>query len=45
MGPAAKREQMAIDAPYGVNNDLPGLGALLDEGVREAVRGKFVMNW
>ena len=31
VGPAAKREQMVIDALYGVNEDLPGLEALLDE--------------
>ena len=31
LGPAAKREQMVVDALYGVNEDLPGLETLLDE--------------
>ena len=31
VGPMARREQMVIDALYGVNEDMPGLEALLDE--------------
>ena len=40
LGPAAKREQMVVDALYGVNEDLPGLETLLDEEgrIREAAR-------
>jgi hypothetical protein len=40
MGPAARREQMVIDALYGVDEDMPGLEALLDEEnkIREAVK-------
>jgi hypothetical protein len=36
--PAAKREQMVIDALYGVDEDMPGLETLLDEEakIREA---------
>jgi hypothetical protein len=38
--PAVKREQMVIDALYGVNEDMPGLETLLDEEgrIREAVK-------
>ena len=31
VGPTAKREQMVVDALYGVDEDMPGLEALLDE--------------
>jgi len=31
VGPAAKREQMVVDALYGVDEDMPGLETLLDE--------------
>ena len=31
VGPTARREQMVIDALYGVNEDMPGLEAVLDE--------------
>jgi len=37
-GPTAKREQMVIDALYGVDEGMPGLESLLDEEgkIREA---------
>jgi len=40
LGPAAKREQMVIDALYGVDEGMPGLETLLDEEgrVREAAK-------
>lgn len=39
-GPAAKREQMVIDALYGVDEDMPGLESLLDEeeNIRKAYK-------
>lgn len=33
-GPAARREQMVIDALYGVDGDMPGLDTLLEEESR-----------
>ena len=40
VGPAAKREQMVIDALYGVDEGMPGLESLLDEEgkIREATK-------
>ena len=40
VGSAARREQMVVDALYGVNEDMPGLEALLDEEwrMREAAK-------
>lgn len=40
VGPAARREQMVVDALYGVNDDMPGLETLLDEEgkIREAAK-------
>jgi len=46
LGPAAKREQMVIDALYGVDESLPGLETLLDEEgrIREAAKEDKVVG-